>query len=208
MKYYEITKNDCDIIKDNIEKLKSLRGVSFKKNIWGLYFMAISEIDINEINNNNKESIIYQVDNITKIIIRLLMLVDNIKPFKIKITDMKNIYTLLDNSIRCFINNREYLNTAYFLMLVLVNLGYNPINCILEKIKSQLSKKGYINDRNFFIAEKGTYDRFTLIVALDNRYILYDNIDELENEFMVTFKGKEVGRYIKWYKANYEICKL
>lgn len=208
MKYYEITNDDCNIIYNYLEQLKKQRNINYKKKIWAIYFMYISEIDINEINNNNQDFIEEQINDIVNIIIKLLSLVDCIKPIKIKMNDTKNIYTLIDNSIRCFVNNKEYLNSSYYLMFILVNLGYNPIKCISEKMKSKLSKKGKINKRNYYIIDNGVYNRFELIDILENEYILYDNINELENEYIITFKGKEVGRYNKWYKANYGICKL
>lgn len=203
MKFYEITKDDCNDINNKIKELKDFNKTDYKKNIWSFYFMSISEIDMHEIDNNDKDCIYYQLNEIVKIIIKLLMITKEIKPIKIKITDTKKIHILIDNSIRCFINNREYLNSSYYLMFIIINFGFDPIKCIKEKIKEILSKKGENTTKGFFKRFKGAYDKDDLLLRLEKDYIMYDNIIEFENYYSINFKNHELAQYYKWYKADY-----
>lgn len=208
MKFYEITKDDCDDINNKIKELREVNKTNYKKNIWALYFMSISEIDINEINNNKKDCIDYQLNEIIKIIIKLLTISDNIQPLKIKMTDTKNLYTLIDNSIRCFVNNKEYLNSSYYLLLVIINLGFDPIKCIKEKINEYISKKGKNTKQGYFKRFKGAYNKDELLNLLEKEYVLYDNIIDFVDYYSINFKNQQIEKYYKWYKADYNNCLL
>lgn len=88
------------------------------------------------------------------------------------------------------------------------NLGFDFYKCMIETIKEIESRSGYYDTKiNKFIKDDGAYTK-------EEVEILYkkDNIDveELDDEFLVCNKehGEILNGYVKWYKANYENCKL
>lgn len=203
MKFYEITQDDCDCINNKIKALSEINHTNYKRNIWAFYFMSIAEIDIHEINNNDKDCIDYQLNEIVKIAIKLILVSSGIKPIKIKMSDTKKIYTLLDNSIRCFVNNREYLNSSYYLLSIIIHLGFSPIGCLKEKLDEYFSMKGENTDRGYFKKFKGAYDKDDLLEKLEQDYIMHDNIIDCKDYYSINFKNHEIAKYYKWHKADY-----
>ena len=93
----------------------------------------------------------------------------------------------------------EYLECLAF------NYGYNFYKCMLEAIKEISSRTGkYDENIGKFIKDKGAYTK-------EEAKKIYPkcNIEDIGDGFMIfDYKGHTKDYLIKWYKANYESCKL
>ncbi|EPZ0223273.1 hypothetical protein ACXIRC_000400 [Campylobacter jejuni] len=92
------------------------------------------------------------------------------------------------------------------------NLGFDFYKCMLETIKEIESRYGYNDELNKFIKDEGYYD----IAHLKNEIKLpktYEIINVIEEKdlFLVKIKTPNTiltNKFKKWYKADYESCRL
>lgn len=84
-------------------------------------------------------------------------------------------------------------------------LGFDFYKCMLETIKEISSRTGkYDESIGKFIKDKGVYTK-------EEAKKIYPkcNIEDIGDGFMIfDYKGHTKDYLIKWYKANYESCKL
>ncbi|WJZ70152.1 hypothetical protein F341_052 [Campylobacter phage F341] len=139
---------------------------------------------------------------------------------KFLMTDDINIHSVINRnynminitSIRtCSVNSNGY---SFIAMLenFFNNLGFNFYKCMLETIKEIESRYGYNDELNKFIKDEGYYD----IAHLKNEIKLpktYEIINVIEEKdlFLVKIKTPNTiltNKFKKWYKADYESCRL
>ncbi|EOH0422280.1 hypothetical protein ACVQOF_000158 [Campylobacter coli] len=93
------------------------------------------------------------------------------------------------------------------------NLGFNFYQCMLETIKEIESRTGFYDDElNKFIKDEGYYDITHLKneIKLPKTYEIINMIEE-KDLFLVKIKTPNTiltNKFKKWYKADYESCRL
>lgn len=192
---YKFTEEKCNNINNLIQEVKDIRGLhnkKWKRNIWNIYFMDISEIDFELLHQFNYN----QLKLIIALIRRILSATGcKLIAFEIDIKTLPTTRILLDNSIRCFIA-KNYGNSVMYLLALLLKLKLDAYECMHESLKSAISKKGYINNRGFFIRNKGAYNIDQIHAEYDS---IFDNIIEKENSFEIYFKNELIEVIDKWY---------
>lgn len=85
------------------------------------------------------------------------------------------------------------------------SLGFDFYKCMLEAIKEISSRTGkYDESIGKFIKDKGAYTKKEA-----KKIYPKCNIEDIGDGFMIfDYKGHTKDYLIKWYKANYESCKL
>ncbi|EAM0190225.1 hypothetical protein D1Z24_04345 [Campylobacter coli] len=93
------------------------------------------------------------------------------------------------------------------------NLGFNFYQCMLQTIKDIESRTGYYDDElNKFIKDEGYYDITHLKneIKLPKTYEIINMIEE-KDLFLVKIKTPNTiltNKFKKWYKADYESCRI
>lgn len=93
------------------------------------------------------------------------------------------------------------------------NLGFNFYQCMLQTIKEIESRTGFYDDElNKFIKDEGYYDITHLKneIKLPKTYEIINMIEE-KDLFLVKIKTPNTiltNKFKKWYKADYESCRL
>ncbi|EHH4112500.1 hypothetical protein J8K13_000270 [Campylobacter coli] len=93
------------------------------------------------------------------------------------------------------------------------NLGFNFYQCMLETIKEIESRTGFYDDElNKFIKDEGYYDITHLKneIKLPKTYEIINMIEE-KDLFLVKIKTPNTiltNKFKKWYKADYESCRI
>ncbi|EJB6324392.1 hypothetical protein MSU41_001767 [Campylobacter coli] len=93
------------------------------------------------------------------------------------------------------------------------NLGFNFYQCMLQTIKEIESRSGFYDDElNKFIKDEGYYDITHLKneIKLPKTYEIINMIEE-KDLFLVKIKTPNTiltNKFKKWYKADYESCRL
>ncbi|EAI4316394.1 hypothetical protein A0X14_01785 [Campylobacter coli] len=96
--------------------------------------------------------------------------------------------------------------------MILKDLGFNFYKCMLETLKEIESRTGYYDEGlNKFTKDKGAYntkeayDKFLKENISDDFYVLEDN-----EEFVIFDKENDfaLDKFKKWYKADYESCRI
>ncbi|QPX62855.1 hypothetical protein F207_055 [Campylobacter phage F207] len=129
------------------------------------------------------------------------------------------IYNLTDeiSEVCCKVIKKLYVKTSIpriisYCQYLCKNLGFNFYKCMLEKIKEIESHYGYDDELNKFIKDEGYYN----ITHLKNEIKLpktYEIINVIEEKdlFLVRIKTPNTiltNKLKKWYKADYESCRL
>ncbi|EAI8532215.1 hypothetical protein CWV87_05670 [Campylobacter jejuni] len=111
----------------------------------------------------------------------------------------------------------KYFNNIYRLVFnckhLCENLGFNFYQCMLQTIKEIESRTGFYDDElNKFIKDEGYYDITHLKneIKLPKTYEIINMIEE-KDLFLVKIKTPNTiltNKFKKWYKADYESCRL
>ncbi|EAI7224577.1 hypothetical protein CK602_04625 [Campylobacter coli] len=139
------------------------------------------------------------------------------KDYDIKKITIVDITDSLDYMVASFykneLDNFPFIYKIIFNCLNLVkNLGFDFYKCMLETIKEIESRTGYYDEGlNKFTKDKGVYntkeayDKFLKENISDDFYVLEDN-----EEFVIFDKENDfaLDKFKKWYKADYESCRI
>ncbi|CAM4036975.1 hypothetical protein [Campylobacter armoricus] len=96
---------------------------------------------------------------------------------------------------------------------IVSDLGFNFYKCMLQTIKEIESRTGHYDDElKKFVEKRGAYsvqdsaDKFSKENIIDSDFYVLEDED-----YFVVFNKEDdfaLDRYVKWYKADYERCKL
>lgn len=192
---YRFTEEKCNRINSLIQELTTMRGLNnerWKRNFWSNYFLDISEIDFELLDKLDNDQIKLIIDMIRK---GLATTQGKIEAFELNIDTLPSTRILIDNSVRCFIAE-NYDNSIVYLLALLFKLKLDAYECIHENLKAAVSKKGHVNDRGFFIRNKGAYSITHIREEYDS---VFDDIVEKEDSFEIYFKTKLMEVIDKWY---------
>ncbi|AOT25901.1 hypothetical protein LOS1_00080 [Campylobacter phage vB_CjeM_Los1] len=130
------------------------------------------------------------------------------------------IYNLTDeiSEVCCKVIKKLYVKTSIpriisYCQYLCKNLGFNFYKCMLEKIKEIESRTGFYDESlNKFIKDEEYYS----VTHLKNEIKLpkiYEIINVIEEKdlFLVKIKTPNTilnNKFKKWYKADYESCRL
>ncbi|EAJ5711742.1 hypothetical protein EBK78_07370 [Campylobacter coli] len=134
---------------------------------------------------------------------------------KISIVDITNDLTY--TTAKFMRKDFKYFNNIYRLVFnckhLCKNLGFDFYKCMLESIKEIESRTGFYDDElNKFIKDEGYYDITHLKneIKLPKTYEIINMIEE-KDLFLVKIKTPNTiltNKFKKWYKADYESCRL
>ncbi|KQH54871.1 hypothetical protein [Campylobacter coli] len=134
---------------------------------------------------------------------------------KISIVDITNDLTY--TTAKFMRKDFKYFNNIYRLVFnckhLCKNLGFNFYQCMLQTIKEIESRTGFYDDElNKFIKDEGYYDITHLKneIKLPKTYEIINMIEE-KDLFLVKIKTPNTiltNKFKKWYKADYESCRL
>lgn len=164
--------------KDNLERVDALCDIS-------VFCFNAFQLKFGEISNIKRASIFHLIDHFTS-------------------------YFLEHNNKTVYNNSKdedfEYLLIVEIEILV-KNLGFDFYKCMLETIKEIESRTGYYDkEKSKFIKNDGAYNKEDL---LEKYPISKYSISEDNTHFIIFNKKGHTETFIKkWYKADYESCRI
>lgn len=201
--------NDIDInsILFTLEKWRSKRRLEIEKQKKNLIGNILEELTEFSRANNEYE----QIDAVCDMAIFILntLSIKDFKKLKRKfdycdfkiITDKNNTRNLL--FVPLLIIENLIVEAFYNLVAMMINLGFNPDLCLKETINEISSRTGSWDDKiGKFVKDKGAYD-------FEIKELLKTMTIEYEDEAKISLSdGANVIELVKWYKADYNKCKL
>ncbi|AFR52444.1 hypothetical protein D302_gp132 [Campylobacter phage CP30A] len=140
---------------------------------------------------------------------------------KFLMTDDTDIHSIINRSYNMIsvTSTRTYsVNSNGYSFIAMLenffnNLGFDFYKCMLEKIKEIESRTGFYDESlNKFIKDEGYYSVAHLKneIKLPKTYEIINVIEE-KDLFLVKIKTPNtilINKFKKWYKADYENCRL
>lgn len=223
----KITQKEFNLIKERLKDWKNKRDLSYENQREGFLSNAFGEVrEYFRAKNNLKKvnalcNIVVYCFHDFDIDCQRLLEIEDVDLSKITIVDVVyDLSTIVAEFHMNDIPNYTFIHRLFFNCFNLVNnLGFNFYKCMLETIKDIESHVWYYDESfNKFVEKIGAYseiEAFDLAINdfkltnIPNKYFLYKEAKDYWCVRIEDNNGDYEDYYIrKWYKADYESCRL
>ncbi|HED5364299.1 TPA: hypothetical protein R5B02_001600 [Campylobacter jejuni] len=210
-----MTKEQFNEIKERLSKWREERHLTYENQMEGFLGNVFEEVSEYFRAKDDLE----RVDALCDIAVLMINSFEFLEYVSFDLIEKKvDIFQIIEHFTGYFIEYRdkiEYYNEYKefeYLMIVeiecLVNsFGFDFYKCMIETIKEIESRTGYYDDDlNKFIKDEGAYNKEDL---LEKYPISKYSISEDNTHFIIFDKKGHTEAFIKkWYKADYESCRI